>query len=75
MSKSVFHRKSVFYRDFTVCKAVALVALMGLAVAMGGVPKSSTAFAGAKPTEAEVIPAMVYKAWEDCVPVGPMVDL
>ncbi|WP_417205434.1 hypothetical protein [Antarctobacter sp.] len=67
--------KNVFYRDFTICKAVALVALMGLAVALGGVPKSSTAYAGAELPAAEVIPAMVYKAWEDCVPVGPIVDL
>lgn len=67
--------KNVFYRDFTICKAVALVALMGLAVAMGGVPKASTSFAGTEPAEAELIPAMVYKAWEDCVSVGPIVDL
>ena len=67
--------RNVFYRDFTICKAVALVALMGLAIAMGGVPKASSALAGADTPEAQVVPAMVYKAWEDCVPAGPMVDI
>ena len=36
-------KKNIFYRDFTICKAVALVALMGLAAALGGVPSNHVA--------------------------------
>ncbi|MGP6086248.1 hypothetical protein [Antarctobacter jejuensis] len=58
--------KNVFYRDFTICKAVALVALMGLAAALGGVPHADSGVAEAATPEARVIPAMVYKFWDEC---------
>ena len=58
--------RNVFYRDFTICKAVALAGLIGLSVALGGVPDSKAASAGADMPEAHVIPAMLLRAWTDC---------
>lgn len=68
-------RKNIFYRDFTICKAVALVGLMGLAIALGGVPTNKTGLATAEPAEAQVIPALVYKVWDDCETEKVGVDL
>ena len=67
--------RNVFYRDFTICKAVALVALMGLAAAMGGVPHTETDVAKAAPAEAQIIPAMVYKFWDECETEQVGIDL
>ena len=59
-------KKNIFYRDFTICKAVALVALMGLAAALGGVPSNHVAEAQPDLSKPQVIPAAVYKFWEEC---------
>ncbi|MBV7393181.1 hypothetical protein [Mameliella sediminis] len=67
--------KNVFFRDFTICKAVALVALMGLAAALGGVPKGGTALAETATSEAKLIPATVYKFWDECDTEKTGVDL
>lgn len=59
-------KKNIFYRDFTICKAVALVALMGLAAALGGVPSKRVAEAQPELSEPQVIPATIYKFWDEC---------
>ncbi|WP_094021855.1 hypothetical protein [Maliponia aquimaris] len=66
--------RNVFYRDFTICKAVALVALMGLAL-MLGVPDRQQALTDDETTEAMLIPAAVYSAWTDCDPAQAGVEL
>jgi hypothetical protein len=58
--------RNIFYRDFTAYKAIALVALIGLSAAMGGVPDSSSAKAEADAPEMMVIPAMLMRVWTDC---------
>ncbi|CUH77588.1 hypothetical protein [Tropicibacter naphthalenivorans] len=40
--------RNMFYRDFTLCKATALVGLMALAAALGGVPHPHLDQAGAE---------------------------
>ncbi|BBU56372.1 MULTISPECIES: hypothetical protein [Mameliella] len=59
-------KKNIFYRDFTICKAVALVVLMGLAAALGGVPSNRVAETRPELSEARIIPAMVYQFWDEC---------
>ena len=54
--------RNIFYRDFTLCKAAALVALIGLAAALGGVPHASD-LADNEPDiehEARVMPATIF---------------
>lgn len=54
--------RNIFYRDFTLCKAAALVALIGLAAALGGVPHASD-MADMEPDieyEARLLPATLY---------------
>lgn len=58
--------RNVFYRDFTILKAVALVGLIGLSVALGGVPGNSSVSAEVDASEARLIPAMLQKVWSDC---------
>ncbi len=67
--------KHIFYRDFTICKAIALVGLMALAAALGGVPRAETDVAKATVQEAQIIPVMVYKFWDDCETEQVGVDL
>lgn len=38
--------RNIFHRDFTLCKAAALVLLMGAALVLGGVPKATSDTAG-----------------------------
>lgn len=67
--------RHVFYRDFTICKAVALVGLIGVALAMGSVPQTAPVQAEAEASQARIIPAMVLKIWDDCPDKENSVDL
>lgn len=52
--------RNIYYRDFTLCKAAALVLLIGLAVALGGVPHEARDMAETGPDmeqEARMMPA------------------
>jgi hypothetical protein len=58
--------RNMFYRDFTLCKAAALVALIGLAAALGGVPHASEMAKQAPDgdNEARLLSATVWaEAW------------
>ncbi|ETA51492.1 hypothetical protein [Ponticoccus alexandrii] len=60
--------RNLFYRDFTLCKAAALVALIGLAAALGGVPHASD-LADNEPDiehEARVMPATLLTQLAAC---------
>lgn len=46
-------------RDFTLCKAAALVILIGLAIALGGVPHQARDMAGNVTVSERHVPAML----------------
>lgn len=48
--------RNIFYRDFTLAKAVALMGLIGMSCALGGVPKASTLLTEAPAVDAEIMP-------------------
>ncbi|KUF08822.1 hypothetical protein [Pseudoponticoccus marisrubri] len=59
-------QRNIFHRDFTLCKAVALVVLIGLATFLRDVPASAPDLAGTEAEGARIVPAMVLKFWGDC---------
>lgn len=61
--------RNIFYRDFTLCKAAALVGLIGAALMLGGVPKADPDIAGAVATSRIVVPV----AWPDVTSIPPPV--
>lgn len=56
--------RNVFYRDFTICKAIALIALIAVAAMIDEVPRQAPALAQAG--QAQVIPAMIHEVWTGC---------
>ncbi|AUC55405.1 MAG: hypothetical protein ACU0CC_04745 [Sagittula sp.] len=54
--------RNVFFRDFTLCKAAALVGLIGAALVLGGVPKAEPDMAGAAEANAVLLVPAVLSA-------------
>ncbi|WP_425070295.1 hypothetical protein [Sagittula sp. S175] len=57
---------NIFYRDFTLCKAAALVGLIGAALMLGGVPKADPDVAGALASSERVMPVVWRVLQSDC---------
>ena len=57
---------NIFYRDFTLCKAAALVGLIGAALMLGGVPKADPDVAGALASSERVMPVAYHVLDSDC---------
>jgi len=59
--------RNVFFRDFTTCKAVALVGLIGLALVLSATAKPASELAQAPEVEAPQVMPVVYTIFEkDC---------
>lgn len=68
--------RNVFYRDFTLCKAAALVGLIGAALVLGGVPKAEPDMAEAADIQTVMlIPAVLSAPDLGCDPHETGVNL
>ncbi|EBA09054.1 hypothetical protein [Sagittula stellata] len=68
--------RNVFYRDFTLCKAAALVGLIGAALVLGGVPKAEPDMAEAADIQTVLlIPAVLSAPDLGCDPHETGVNL
>ncbi len=58
--------RNVFFRDFSICKAVALVGLIGMALALGAMRDAKPVLAETGAEGARIVPVVYTLFVKDC---------
>ncbi|GAA4229733.1 hypothetical protein J4E08_03390 [Sagittula sp. NFXS13] len=67
--------RNIFYRDFSLCKAAALVGLIGAAMMLGSVPKAEPDIAEEMDASLRMLPVALHIPHSDCAEAQSGIDI